>query len=220
MKTRFKNTTKFLKRYPDLSIRFVAIALTFFLLISLTVAFHFNNTYAINSITYNSSVLHQDQRKFTFVPEPEKKQVTVANEIWKIETAKKIEIEKLKKEREEKINRVLAFLSKQKSPVANYDIAALIIDGSQANNADYRVVVAIMGIESGFCRASFWYNCFGYLNGVKYSSYYSAFQDIVPKVSRQYAARYGWDFVSLAKAYGMINWQHASANLKFYANSI
>jgi len=133
---------------------------------------------------------------------------------------KRAEEERIRKEREEKINRTIAYLKKQKSPVANHEIAGLLVDLSQANSADYRILIAIMGTESGYCRAAFYNNCFGYLNKVKYGSFKSAFQDLVPKISRQYAARYGWNFESLAKAYGQVNWQVGAAKMRKIANSI
>ena len=133
---------------------------------------------------------------------------------------KRAEEERLRKERDEKINRTLAYLSKQKSPVANKEVAAILVDLTTANNADYRILIAIMGTESGYCRASFYYNCFGYLNKVKYSSYKDAFKDLVPKISRQYAARYGWNFEALARAYGQVNWELGAAKMRRIANSI
>ena len=139
----------------------------------------------------------------------------------KIEEERRIaEIERKKRERQDKINRTVNFLRRQGSPVANTQIASLIVDLSAANGADFRVVIAIMGIESGFCSASFNYNCFGYLNGSRYSSYTAAFQDLVPKVSRQYAARFGWNFEALAQSYGMQNWTYHAANMRKYASSI
>jgi len=62
------------------------------------------------------------------------------------------EQEKVERERDAKIERLLNFLKKQKSPVATREYAAQIIDLSDANNADFRIIVAIMGVESGFCR--------------------------------------------------------------------
>lgn len=139
----------------------------------------------------------------------------------KIEDEKRLEAIRIQLEaRQLGINRIKNYLTKQKSPVANTEISELIYDLSKANGADYRILIAIMGVESGFCNASFNYNCFGYLNGAKYSDYSAAFRDLVPKVSRQYAARYGTDFVSLAKAYGIINWEYGAEKLARYYNQI
>jgi len=133
---------------------------------------------------------------------------------------RKLEEELKRKERETKIQRTLSFLKTQHSPVANYEIASIIVDKSAIYGADFRVVVAIMGVESGFCNASFHYNCFGYLNGAEYGSYLEAFNDLVPKVSRQYAAKFGWNFEALAKAYGQVNWEYSSGNMRRWAGSI
>ena len=133
---------------------------------------------------------------------------------------KRAEEERIRKERDEKISRTIAYLKSQKSPVANHEIAALLVDLSQTNSADYRILIAIMGTESGYCRAAFYNNCFGYLNKVKYASFKAAFQDLVPKISRQYATRYGWNFEALAKAYGQVNWQTGAAKMRKIANSV
>ncbi len=133
--------------------------------------------------------------------------------------------EKVEKERNDKIERLLNFLKKQKSPVATREYSAQIIDLAEANGADFRIIVAIMGVESGFCRVPLkkngnTYNCFGYLNGVKYASFTDAFNNLVPKISVQYAKKYGWDFVSLAKAYGQHSWEKTSKYMYNWASSI
>lgn len=144
----------------------------------------------------------------------------MATQVKQEDDERKAEEERKRIERENTINNLVNYLARNGSPIATYEYAAMIVDLSAANGADYRVVVAIMGVESGFCRASFWHNCFGYLNGVRYSSYYDAFSDLVPKVSRQYAARYGWNFEALAKAYGQHEWERTSANMRWFASRI
>ncbi len=123
------------------------------------------------------------------------------------------------KEKEAKISRLVSYLKRQGSPVATYGYAKQIIDTAEANGADYRIVVAIMGVESGFCRANVLkYNCFGYLNKVQYSGFSEAFAKLVPRISREYAKPYGTNFKALAKAYGMINFEYHSARLaSFYS---
>jgi hypothetical protein len=130
----------------------------------------------------------------------------------KIEAAKK---------RLAKINKLVSFLKRQGSPVASYHYAELFVDLSEANGADYRIVVAISGVESGFCAANYKkYNCFGYLNGVQYGSFDQAFRRLVPKVASEYAKVYGTNFEGLAKAYGMINWELHSQRLRNYYNGL
>lgn len=154
------------------------------------------------------------------VPAPEESRFNLAEAKLKVEKQKQRAEAKRQAEIQSKVDRTLAYLNKRRSPVANETIARIIVEEAEANSADFRVILAIMTIESSACSQSFWYNCFGYLNGVRYSSYEQAFRDIVPKVSRQYAARYGWDFESLSRAYGQHNWQHHSKNMRAVANSI
>lgn len=156
----------------------------------------------------------------TYIPKPEREIYIEAQESLNQFQEEQAKVEARRKELEEKVNRTLAYLKRVNSPVANEEIATIIVDLSDQNNADYRVLLAIMTIESGSCRQSFAYNCFGYLNGRKYPSYEVAFKDLVPKVSRQYAARYGWDFVALSRAYGQHNWELHSKNMLKVASSI
>jgi len=133
---------------------------------------------------------------------------------------------RLTKIREDKLSKILSLLSRNKSPVATREYAEQILNLSEQNDADHRIIIAIMGVESGFCRVptrkngTTTYNCFGYLNGVSYSSFKDAFNNLIPKISRQYANRYGWDFVSLAKAYGQIGWEKTSADMRYYASQL
>lgn len=117
------------------------------------------------------------------------------------------------------IYKLLNFLKSQGSPIATFEFADMIITLSEAQGADYRVVVAIMGIESGFCTAPYMkYNCFGYLNGKQYDSFNHAMSRLVPAVAAQYARVYGTNFEGLAQAYGMINWTyHAPRMRAFYS---
>jgi hypothetical protein len=125
------------------------------------------------------------------------------------------------KEKETKITRLVSYLKRQGSPVATYGYAKQIIDTAEANGADYRIVVAIMGVESGFCRVNVLkYNCFGYLNKVQYSGYSEAFSKLVPRISREYAKPYGTNFKALAKAYGMINFEYHSGRLATFYNAL
>jgi len=207
----------FFKKHPDLSWRISTSLITFLALIVIVVFMGIDKT----SKNYNSAYITTYSLKNNILIPPVKVEtIEEANIRQTVEVQKKIEEEKRLKEREDKINRTIAFLKKEHSPVANYEIASIIVDEAAANNADFRVIIAIMGVESGFCKASFYHNCFGYLNGAKYSSYTTAFQDLVPKISRQYAAKYGWDFVSLAKAYGQHNYTYHAANMRAWAGQI
>lgn len=162
----------------------------------------------------------KSQQLESLIPPPEETRFRLAEAKLKVLEQEQRAEEIYQAQIQEKVDRTLAYLNKRRSPVANETIARIIVDGAEQYNADYRVLLAIMTIESSACVHSFWYNCFGYLNGVKYSSYEQAFSDIVPKVSRQYAAKYGWDFESLSRAYGQHNWELHSKNMRYIANSI
>lgn len=136
------------------------------------------------------------------------------------------EQERLLKIREDKLSKILSLLSRNRSPVATREYAIQILDLAEQNDSDHRVIIAIMGVESGFCKAPIrkngtsTYNCFGYLNGVTYPSFTVAFNNLIPKIAKQYANRYGWDFVRLAKAYGQIGWEKTSSNMLYFANQL
>jgi hypothetical protein len=114
--------------------------------------------------------------------------------------------------RQKRIDSLLKLLKSVGSPVATEHYAAYIIDLSVSVNADYRVIVAIMGTESGYCKHPLGYNCFGYLNGVKYASFDDAFSRLIPKIGKQYVIKYGWNFEGFTKAYGQLG-EHAAGNM-------
>jgi hypothetical protein len=116
---------------------------------------------------------------------------------------------------------LVAFLRKQGSPVATYDYANQIIEVSEKNGADYKILVALMGVESGFCNANYkTYNCFGFLNGVQYSSYSNAFNSLIPQIANRYVKQYGTNFEGLAAAYGIQNVAYHAPRLRAYYNAI
>jgi hypothetical protein len=175
-------------------------------------------TYSQSASNVNGLDLYFDYSLFLFKPAYE--EVVAVNE-------KKIRLdeqERLQAIKEGQISRILSLLSKNHSPIASREYAIQLIDLSERSNSDYRVLIALMGVESGFCRAPYLkngvntYNCFGYLNGVVYSSFKEAFDNLVPKISRQYINRYGWDFESLARSYGEVEWQTNAGHLRSYAS--
>lgn len=92
--------------------------------------------------------------------------------------------------------------------IANYEIAKIIVTESRNAGADYRIVMAIIINESGYCRIPYkGFNCFGYLNGVQYSSFEEAFRILTPKVAR-IVAKHNWNTRALAKTYGAQNVDH------------
>lgn len=187
--------------------------------IQIVTLFSFNQqTYAdnVNNSAANGLILGVNNE--SLISQPDATQIAAAM----VQKPIQEEQERKAQERQNHIDGLVKFLKGQGSPIASADYAAQIIDLATANGADYRVVVAIMGVESGFCRAPIGttHNCFGYLNHVKYGSFTAALNDLVPKVSRQYAARFGWNFTSLAKAYGQIEWEKTSADMYHYASSL
>jgi len=208
---------KQLEKFVFWSRYFVIFALLISAVISSVFA-NYNTAVAKQSISLNYDF--NTPTNDAYIPKPDRETFAVAQEALTSHQLEQAKLEERRKSLEDKINRTLNYLKRVKSPVANEEIATIIVDLSEQNNADYRVLLAIMTIESGACKQSFAYNCFGYLNGVKYPSYEVAFKNLVPKVSRQYAARYGWDFVALSRAYGQHNWELHSANMLKVASSI
>jgi ATP phosphoribosyltransferase regulatory subunit HisZ len=209
-----KNTTL---RFSIIGRYFVVFAILFS-----TISFALipdKNTASADNIHYYNYNFNSPETK-TYIPKPEREVYIEAQVNLNQYQEEQAKAEARRKELEEKVNRTLNYLRRVKSPVANEEIATIIVDLADQNNADYRVLLAIMTIESGSCRQSFSYNCFGYLNGRKYPSFEVAFKDLVPKVSRQYAAKYGWDFVALSRAYGQHNWELHSKNMLKVASSI
>lgn len=211
-----------MRNEPYTLIRVVVAFFSLSFILAFSLHFHIANpTLAETTDDYRSALIHINETQSKVeITKPNPNRVKVASERKNIEIEKQKEEERKQQEREDKIQRTINFLARNGSPVANRDIAELIVDLSAQNGADFRVILAIMGVESGFCNASFSYNCFGYLNGAKYSSFYNAFIDLVPKVSAQYAVPYGWNFTSLAKAYGMHNYTYHATNMQAWASSI
>jgi hypothetical protein len=119
--------------------------------------------------------------------------------------------------RTKRIASLLKMLREVKSPVATEHYATMIVDLAENNGADYRILVAIMGTESGWCKADIHYNCFGYMNKVEYDSFDDAFSHLVPKISVQYARIYGWNFSALTEAYGRVKNEVQAARLRSVA---
>ncbi len=146
--------------------------------------------------------------------------ITKAQNRLQEEQERQAQIEKELLIRKLEIQKINNFLKKYKSPLVNTKIPELIYDLSKENNTDYRLILAISGVESGFCIADFNYNCLGYLNGKKYTSWDQAFRDLIPKISRQYTNKYKTNFTELAKAYGMINWEHGAGKMQHFYNQL
>lgn len=214
MRRDLKRIYKFARLNPILSFRVSVIFLATFILLIFTSIHIFASSEDSN---YQIKIRSNDSIS---LPEFDNDSIQVAEVRKEKEEARLAEIQKQVAIRQEHIDRINRFLVSKRSPVANTKIAGILYDSAEEYGTDYKILLAISGVESGFCAQSFHYNCFGYLNGVKYSSFEQAFSDIAPKVARDYASRYGTDFASLAKAYGMINWKKGASNLSLYYNQI
>jgi hypothetical protein len=117
-------------------------------------------------------------------------------------TSESIERLKEKTRSEKKIDNLQdKLLTKNSTVFQDRYLVRVLIAESEKIGADYRIVVGIMGKESGYCRANYkTYNCFGYLNGVQYSSFREAFDNLVPKVAAK-VAPHNWDLMGLAYSY-------------------
>jgi hypothetical protein len=212
---------KKLRRKPNI---FLRIVLVLVIILSSLSYLSINVIAAINdslSSQKKSIPFQVSPANITTLPEVKGESIKIAEVKKDADEKRKLEVAKQMAIRDGHIKRINKFLIKKHSPVANTNIAEILYDLSVKYNGDYRTILAISGVESGFCAASFSYNCFGFLNGVKYTSYEQAFKDIVPKIIKNYLHRYGaTNFVSIAKSYGMINWEKGSANLKMYYNQI
>lgn len=154
-----------------------------------------------------------------------------SNDISNIEEAKTIEIPAEPTPEEiidpsieifnKKVDNLAKFLKDKNSPIADRKYAEIIIRESEANGADYRINVGIMMAESGVCRNPYKkYNCFGYMNKVNYTDFEAALTDIVPKVSKKYSSRFGWNLTGMAKAYGVHNPESWVKNVKYVTNRL
>ena len=117
----------------------------------------------------------------------------------------KLSATELTQTRNQRIASLVSYLKRVGSPIATEHYAALIIDLAEGQGVDYRIPVALMGTESGWCKSPIYYNCFGYLNGVHYTSFDDVFNHLIPKISKQYFIRYGWNFAGFVAQYGQIS---------------
>lgn len=112
-----------------------------------------------------------------------------------------IENAKARESQQAQIDHLYSFLYRQNPGVFSRSIVSIIVQESNRYGADYRIVAAIMGKESGYCNANYkLYNCFGFLNGVQYGSFEEAFRNLTPQIAR-IVARHGWNTMGIANEY-------------------
>lgn len=98
-----------------------------------------------------------------------------------------------------------------------------LIQISESNNIDYRLLVAIAGVESGFCRngqfPSSSHNCFGWggTHLIHFSSYEEAYEHIGKSLARHYELS---DIDSIAKKYNPGSWEDWSGKVRLFIKKI
>jgi len=202
-------------KFPTLKVSKSILAVILLLLVLASITFlkpkdspsKFNSSVSDNSIKYFSSTTVN----FTSI-----------NNIYRSLEAKIAKVEH-DQTRAKRIEVLVDYLTKVHSPINTEHYASLIIDLAEANGVDYRIIVALIGTESGWCKAPIHYNCFGYLNKVKYASFDDAFNRLIPKISKQYFIRYGWDLVGFISVYGALTPEYAQSyarNMLAIANKL
>lgn len=92
-----------------------------------------------------------------------------------------------------RLNKLKFYLAKYNSSLLPY--AKDIIEHADENNIDWRLVPAISGVESTFCKHIPYnsYNCWGWRNGEHYFKDYSQAIEIVSKTLGKYYVKRGLD---------------------------
>jgi hypothetical protein len=121
------------------------------------------NTYNSN-VSYISSISYNPNSEFIAI-DPVKDGL---NRL-KVEQRQKI----AEKERQEKIDRIEALFARYNSPMQEYaELVFRRVEDCGSGTADYRILVAIAGNESGFGRVPYkLYNPYGYLDGKQYADW-------------------------------------------------
>jgi len=193
-------------------------------LLTTTVYYLFELNSSPNAILYKQIQKENSQMDFSdqFVmslelPLPESDEIDSAI-ATKIEQEKiKAEQERIQKERQVKIDNLAGYLKKVKSPMANY--AGIIVEEAESCHADYHIITAIAGNESGYGRVPYkLYNPFGYLNKVQYDGWEDSLSDLVCKVAK-YTNKY-LDIYTLGKVYGAHNPEQWEKNVKWHLSQI
>lgn len=153
----------------------------------------------------------------TELPTPQPEDIENAVDM-KIEQEEiKMEQERLRRERQVKIDRLAGYLRKVNSPMADY--ANIIIEEAESCNANYKIIVAIAGNESGYGRVPYKsYNPYGYLNKAQYSGWDTSLADLTCKVAK-YTNKYT-DLYILGKVYGAHNVEQWAKNISWHLSQI
>ena len=204
--------------------RLFLLFLSVFGLLSTTVYYLFELNSSPNPILYrqiqeeSSSLDFSDQFVLsTELPLPESNEIDSAVGVKVEQDRIKAEQERLRKERQVKIDKLAGYLRKVKSPMADY--AHIIVEEAESCHADYHIITAIAGNESGYGRVPYkLYNPFGYLNKVQYDGWEDSLSDLVCKVAK-YTNKY-LDIYTLGKLYGAHNPEQWEKNIRWHLSQI
>ncbi|MBN1915634.1 glucosaminidase domain-containing protein [Candidatus Dojkabacteria bacterium] len=224
IKKLFNSTKSFAKEDFSIFIRLSLLSIVFLSLGILSGYYFIEQNSSPNKIVYKE-VLGQTQKLSvkeqlvtnTELPTPLREDIDTAVGI-KIEQEEiKKEQERLRRERQIKIDRLAGYLGKVKSPMADY--ANIIVEKAESCGADYKIIVAIAGNESGYGRIAYKeYNPYGYLNKVQYTGWDTSLSDLTCKVAK-YTNKYS-DIYTLGKAYGAHNPEQWAKNINWHLSQI
>ncbi len=220
--TAFLNIKSFAKADPQIAIRLVLLLLIVLSISAVSIGYWINDSFNFNPINKKEYITQSsdgiDASQQSFLPEPNPIDIELAENI-KVEQEKiKAEQERLAALRQVKIDKVAAYLKKVGSPMAPY--THIIIEEAERCGANYELIVAIAGNESGYGKVSYkQYNPFGYLNGVQYSGWDQSLKALTCKVAA-YTNKYGYNLTALGKAYGAQNVETWAKNVSWHISQI
>ena len=214
----------FAKSDFHLFVRLCLLLVTFTGLLGLSFYYFYELNSSPNKVLYreiqkekSGMVLSEQFISGIDLPLPQSDEIETAEDT-KIEQERiKAEQERLRKERQAKIDKLAAYLRKVKSPMA--DFANIIIEEAESCRADYRIITAIAGNESGYGRVPYkLYNPYGYLNKVQYEGWETSLGDLTCKVAK-YTNKYT-DLYTLGKVYGAHNPEQWEKNIRWHLSQI
>lgn len=218
-----KDILNFAKSDLELFIRFTLLLFIFIALTLITFSFWLQDNANTNKIAYSidnePSVLGISNEFLTGpeLPAPNIAEIESAESIKVEQDRIKTEEERKRKEQKEKADRLAVYLSSIGSPMAEHSL--VIIQETEKCGADYKIIVAIAGNESGYGKVSYkLYNPFGYLNGVQYPGWEIALQDLTCKVAK-FTNKYT-DIYTLGKIYGAHNPEQWAKNINWHLSRI
>ncbi len=218
------NIKSFVKDDTNLFLRLFLLFIIFLSLSGLSIFYFIEINSSPNKILYKqiqeeSSDLPVEEQLVANSDLPVPKLTDIENALdIKLEQERiKAEQERIMKERQAKIDKLAGYLRKVNSPMAPF--AGTIIEEAESCGANYRIIVAIAGNESGYGRVSYkLYNPYGFLNGVQYAGWEASLSDLTCKVAK-YTNKYT-DIYTLGKVYGAHNPEQWAKNINWHLSQI